>query len=87
MNYSQEWFHFYAILKPKGKLCLRRSISFFNELDIEWELCSKASVSFFNELDTVESPDLLAGIFHLLRTARCSTGLNGSYLEQMKDRG
>ena len=46
------WFHFYAILKPKGKLCLRISISFFNELDIEWELFSHASVSFFNELDT-----------------------------------
>ena len=51
MNYAQEWFHFYASLKPKGKLCMRRSISFFNELDIEWELFSKAYVSFFNELD------------------------------------
>ena len=45
MNYAQEWFHFYASLKPKGKLCLGTSISFFNELDIEWELCSKASIS------------------------------------------
>ena len=34
-----------------------------------------------------ESPDLLAGIFHLLRTTRCSTGLNGSNLEQIEDRG
>ena len=52
MNYAQEWFHFYASLKQKGKLCLRRSISFFNDLDIEWELCSQASVSCFKELDT-----------------------------------
>ena len=29
-----------------------------------------------------ESPDLLAGIFHLLRTVRCSTGLNGSNPEK-----
>ena len=34
-----------------------------------------------------ESPDLLAGIFHLLRTTRCSTGLNGSNPEQIEDRG
>ena len=39
-NFAQEWFHFYASLKPKCKLCQRRSISFFNELDIEWELFS-----------------------------------------------
>ena len=39
-NFAQEWFHFYASLKPKGKLCLRTSISCFNELDLEWELCS-----------------------------------------------
>ena len=30
---------------------------------------------------------LIAGIFHLLRTARCSTGLNGSDLEQIDHRG
>ena len=30
---------------------------------------------------------LLARIFHLLRTARCSTGLNGSDPEQIEDRG
>ena len=30
---------------------------------------------------------VLAGIFHLLRTVRCSTGLNGSDPKQMKDRG
>ena len=41
MNYAQEWFHFYASLKPKGKLCLRKPTSFFNELEIENELCSK----------------------------------------------
>ena len=34
-----------------------------------------------------ESPDLLAGIFHLLQIARCSTGLNGLDLEQIEDRG
>ena len=34
-----------------------------------------------------DSLDLLAGIFHLLRTARCSTGLNGSDPEQMEDIG
>ena len=62
-----EWFHFYASLKPKDKLCLRTisfltilkleikyaqiHVSFFNKLDIEKELCSQTSVSFFNELD------------------------------------
>ena len=30
---------------------------------------------------------LLAGIFHLLQTARCSIGLNGSDPEQIEDRG
>ena len=30
---------------------------------------------------------LLARIFHLLQTVRCSIGLNGSDPEQMKDRG
>ena len=30
---------------------------------------------------------LLAGIFHLLRTARCSTSLNGSDLEQIDHKG
>ena len=30
---------------------------------------------------------VLAGIFHLLWTARCSTGLNGLDLGQMKDKG
>ena len=35
----------------------------------------------------MDSPDLLAGIFHLLQTVRCSTGLNGSDPEQMKDKG
>ena len=35
----------------------------------------------------VESPDLLAGIFHLLQTTRCSIGLNGSDPEQIEDRG
>ena len=30
---------------------------------------------------------VLAGIFHLLWIVRCSTGLNGSDPEQMKDRG
>ena len=30
---------------------------------------------------------LLAGIFHLLSTARCSTGLNGSDPEQIDHRG
>ena len=34
-----------------------------------------------------ESPDLLAAIFHLLRIARCSTGLNGSDPEQIEDKG
>ena len=34
-----------------------------------------------------ESPDLLAGIFHFLQTARCSTGLNGSDPEQIEGRG
>ena len=34
-----------------------------------------------------ESPDLLVGIFHLLQTTRCSTGLNGSDPEQIEDRG
>ena len=45
------WFHFYVILKPNGKLCLRTPTSFFNELEIENELCSNIFVSFFNELD------------------------------------
>ena len=36
-------------------------------------------------LDNVSN--LLAGIFHLLWIARCSTGLNGLYLEQIEDRG
>ena len=40
MNYAQERFHFYASLKPKGKLCLRKPTSFFNDLEIENELCS-----------------------------------------------
>ena len=35
----ETWFHFYASLKPKGKLCLRKPTSFFNELEIENELC------------------------------------------------
>ena len=30
---------------------------------------------------------LLARIFHLLQTTRCSTGLNGSDSEQMNDKG
>ena len=33
-----------------------------------------------------ESPDLLAGIFHLLRTTRCSTGLNVLDPEQIENR-
>ena len=47
----ETWFHFYASLKPKGKLCLKQPISFFNELDIEKEL-SLWLVLFFNELET-----------------------------------
>ena len=37
----EDWFHFYASLKPKGKLFLRKPTSFFNEIEIENELCSK----------------------------------------------
>ena len=47
----ETWFHFYASLKPKGKLCLKQTISFFNELDIEKELCS-GMVSFLCKLET-----------------------------------
>ena len=34
----------------------------------------------------MELPDLLAGIFHLLRIAMCSSSLNGSDPEQMSER-
>ena len=37
------WFHFYASLKPKGKICLRKPTSFFNEIEIENELFSEGS--------------------------------------------
>ena len=47
----ETWFHFYARLKPKGKLCLKQPISFFNELDIEKELCS-GMVLFLHKLET-----------------------------------
>ena len=48
----ETWFHFYARLKPKGKLCLKKPTSFFNELEIEKEPSSQTSDSFFNVLDT-----------------------------------
>ena len=35
MNYAHEWFHFNARLKPKGKLWLRRRISFLRKLEME----------------------------------------------------
>ena len=51
MNYAHEWFHFYASLKPKSKLCFK-PVLFFNELKNRNKLWSKRFVSFFNELDT-----------------------------------
>ena len=45
------WFHFYASLKPEGKLCLRKPTSFFNEIEIENELCS-GTISFLRKLET-----------------------------------
>ena len=56
------------------------------------------TMSFFMSLERIENgiddlfmfkepekADSLAGIFHLLRTVRCSTGLNGSDPEQMNN--
>ena len=45
------WFHFYAILKPKGKICLGTPTSFFNELEIENELFL-GMISFLCKLET-----------------------------------
>ena len=47
----ETWFHFYASLKPKIKLCLRKPTSFFNELEIENELLS-GMVSVLCKLET-----------------------------------
>ena len=52
----ETWFHFYASLKPKGKLCLRKPTSFLNELEIENELCSKGHFMFRESKMTKKNP-------------------------------
>ena len=48
---------------------------------------STLKMTFLDVYASFLKKNLLAGIFHLLWTARCSAGLNGSDLEQIEDRG
>ena len=61
----ETWFHFYASLKPKGKLCLRKPTSFFNELETKKRnYALEPPVSFLNELDTEKRNYAHRHLFH-----------------------